>query len=181
MIQVVGSTNLSFMFPADRKTAYAYYQDLGRVVNHLPHISLKHVGPDEGQFRVMYETVEMGAYHIRILCDVQADLDETCQVLRFVSVENPPPVAAKSGLNSATARGYYDSDSLFFDEGDQTRIEYSLRLSTDLPTPIALRLVPDKVMNKIADNITYWRIKEIASVFIEKSVAAFPEWLTQNH
>lgn len=175
MIDVVGSTHLSFMFPAPPETAYRYYQDIERVVEHLPHIHLARVlGNDT--FRLMYDTVELGAYRIRILCDVRAELDDSYGLLRFAPVEKSPAVVPKAGLNSVTARGYYASNSYFTSEGDQTRIEYELDLRAELPPPLALRLVPAGILNRISANITNWRIKEIAGGFIESSIAHFPEW-----
>lgn len=175
MIDVVGSAKLSFMFPAPRETAYQYYQDMGRVVQHLPHIHLISILDDE-TFRLMYDTVELGAYRIRILCDVQAELDETRQLLRFNPVAKSPHIEMKAGFKSATARGYYASNSYFVSEGEQTRIEYELDLQAELPTPLALRVVPGGVLNRISYNITNWRIDEIAGGFIENSIAHFPQW-----
>ncbi|MCA9978016.1 MAG: hypothetical protein R3E31_13440 [Chloroflexota bacterium] len=179
MIQVGGTTKLSFMFPANRDIAYAYYLDMERVVRSLSHIEFISAGPN-GSYRLAYNTIELGAYHIRIICDVQAEIDETGQLLRFLPVEQAPQISPKSGFNSATTRGYYYSASRFFDEGEQTRIEYQLDLKAELPTPIALRVVPEKVLNKISYNITTWRIKEIAGGFIEDSIARFPQW-QQEH
>lgn len=179
MITVLGSTKLSFMFPTDRETAYQYYLDMGRVVQFLPHISM--VSANGSHFyRLAYETVELGAYHIRILCDVEAVHDASYELLRFQPVELSPDVPAKAGFNSAVTRGFYRSESYFVSEGEQTRIEYSLQLHADLPTPIALKVVPGSVLNKIAQNITNWRIKEIAGGFIEGSIAYFPQWLHEN-
>ncbi len=175
MIQVVGTTQLSFMFPASRPTAYAYYLDMQRIAQSLPHIQFISANADHS-YRLAYNTIELGAYHIRIICDVQAEVDTTWQLLRFLPIEQNPPVATQSGFNSATARGYYYSVSRFFDEGSQTRVEYQLDLKADLPTPLALRVVPEKVLNKISYSITNWRIKEIAGGFIEDSIARFPQW-----
>jgi hypothetical protein len=61
-------------------------------------------------------------------------------------------------------------------EGEQTRIEYELDLQAELPTPLALRVVPGGVLNRISYNITNWRIDEIAGGFIENSIAHFPQW-----
>lgn len=180
MIEVVGTTQLSFMFPADRITAYAYYLDMGRVVRSLPHIQFISAGL-ENSYRLAYDTIELGAYHIRIICDVQAETDDTAQVLRFLPVEHDPQITDKASFNSATARGYYYSASHFFDEGEQTRIEYQLDLKAALPTPLALRVVPGKVLNKISYNITNWRIKEIAGGFIEDSITRFPQWLQETN
>ena len=179
MIKVLGSTTLSFMFPADQEIAYQYYLDMGRIVQFLPHISLISAS-DSNFFRLAYETVELGAYHIRILCDVEIIRDTDSKLLQFQPVELPPEVPTKSGFNSASGRGYYRSESYFMPEGEQTRIEYHLQLNANLPTPLALKVVPTSVLNKIARNITNGRIKEIAGGFIEGSVAYFPQWLQEK-
>jgi len=180
MIKVLGSTTLSFMFPADQETAYQYYLDMGRIVQFLPHISMVSAN-DRNFFRLAYETVELGVYHIRILCDVEAIRDADGDLLQFQPVELSPDVPAKSGFNSSSGRGYYRSESYFIPEGEQTRIEYHLQLSADLPTPLALKVVPISALNKIAQNITNGRIKEIAGGFIKGSVAYFPQWQQEKH
>ncbi len=179
MIRVLGSTTLSFMFPAERETAYRYYLEMSRVAQFLPHIHLISANGNN-TFRLAYETTEVGAYHIRILCDVQAVTDSNHEVLTFEPVQHPPNIQPKSGFNSALTRGFYHSKSRFFAEGDQTRIEYHLDIQADLPTPHALKIVPAAVLNKISQNITNWRIKEIADGFIENSIAAFPQWLQNS-
>ncbi len=174
MIEVRGSTQLSFLFPANWQTAYCYYQEIEKIVLFLPHIRL--LGANGGSvFRLAYETTELGAYHIRIICDVEAIFDRENRLLAFLPAEYPPVIPDEAGFRSATTRGYYQSQSYFFAEGQYTRIEYHLKLQADLPTPRALRPLPTAVLNKISHNITHWRIQQIARGFIENSIAAFQQ------
>ena len=175
MIQVIGSTNLTFTFPAERSVAYEYYRNIPRLVSYLPHIQLVQTD-GENHYRMLYNTIELNIYHIRIYCDVRVEFSLHEALLRIVPVERFPRVKPKSSLNSATTQGIYHSESRFYDEGTQTRIEYTLHLEADLPTPAGLRLVPNGVVGMITDNITKRRIKEIAGGFITNSITAFPAW-----
>lgn len=183
MIKIVGSTRRSFIFPAELPAAFAYYSDLGRILTYLPHISLMRAFAYD-QFRVLYNTLELGAYHIRIFCDMHAVLGKEGEwVLRIQPWDGGhPPVRPEAGLSSSTARGYFNSESVFRQVGPgQTEIDYSLQLRSKLPTPLGLRLVPGRVVNHIAESIMTMRIHEIAEGFIERSIEAFPHWLGEMH
>jgi hypothetical protein len=178
MITVAGSIHRSFTFPAELPIAYCYFSDLGRVLSYLPHILLvREYGYD--QFRMLYSTTELGVYHIRIFCDLTARLDEKERALYVDPMNSARPVKARAGVKSATAQGYYSSTSLFREAGAETLIEYDLQLWSELPTPMGLRLMPATVVNRVAQSITKWRIREIAEGFIERSIDAFPHWLAE--
>ena len=178
MIQVSGSETRSFMVPAELPTAFAYYSDLARVLTYLPHISVVRAYSDD-QFRVLYSTTELGIYHIRIFCDLQASIDERERSLILQPMVDVPQVHPTVGAKSVTAQGYYRSRSVFRDTGGATSIEYSLELEADLPTPLGLRLVSGNVVARIAQEITQRRTREIADGFIERSIDAFPSWLAE--
>ena len=181
MIRVAGSVHRSFVFPAERPLAYAYYADIGRVLSYLPHICLARTyGPD--RLRLLYHSTELGIYRIRIFADVQTSLEDG-RVLHVRPLADTPSVKPQSGAHSATAQGYFTSQSTFQDMGNQTRIEYNLRLRADLPTPQGLRIMPGLVVGGIARSITNMRIREIVEGFIDRSIDAFPHWLDElrNH
>lgn len=181
MIRVTGSARRSFVFPAELPLAYAYYADIGRVLSYLPHICLvRTYGPD--RLRLLYSSTELGIYQIRIFADVQTKLEDG-RVLRIRQLGEVPPVKVAASSHSATTQGYFSSLSIFRDEGDKTRIDYSLQLRADLPTPLGLRLMPGRLVDGIARSITNLRIREIVEGFIERSTDAFPHWLAelQNH
>ncbi len=157
--------------------AYAYYSDVGRLLSYLPHICLvREYGPD--RFRLLYNTTELGTYHIRIFADVEATLGEQW-VLRIRPLSGISPVRSQAGISSSTAQGYFTSRSVFCDAGDETRVEYHLKLQADLPTPLGLRFMPGMMVRRIANSITKMRIGEVVEGFIERSVAAFPHWLDE--
>ncbi len=80
MIRITGTTRQTFSFPADVATASRFYRDFSRILHYLPHIQLvKAYGPD--QFRVMYHTLELSVYRVRIYCDLQVSYDEASQTL----------------------------------------------------------------------------------------------------
>lgn len=172
MIEVAGAVQRSFIFPASRPAAFAFYGDFSRIIGHLSHISLTRTYED-GRFRVLYDSTELGLYHIRIYCDAQVEPDQKKWVLRVKPLEGKPPIKPQAGLNSSKAQGLYSSESVFHDEGGHTLIDYKLKLNAQLPPPLALKLVPGKILDEIAWNITHWRIHQIADSFIESSIAAF--------
>lgn len=177
MIKVSGSAHRSFTFPGELPLVYAYYADVGRLLNFLPHICLvRDYGPD--RFRLLYNTTELGTYHIRIYADVETMLDKGW-VLRVKPLGGISPVKSQAGISSTTAQGYFQSESVFYDEGEQTRIEYSLQLRADLPRPLGLRFMPGYAVKRIAHSITKMRIREIVEGFVDRSVDAFPHWLTE--
>lgn len=182
MIKVAGHAERSFVFPAELPIAYAYYGDVARLLNYLPHISLvRAYGPD--RFRLLYNSTELGAYQIQIFADVQTTLDEGW-VLRVHPLSGIAPAASSASLHSSTAQGFFASRSFFRDEGEETHIDYSLDLRAKLPTPLGLRLMPGGVINRIASSITNSRIRETVEGFVNLSIAAFPHWLAEirnNH
>lgn len=177
MININSAAKLSFMFPSDRVTAYAYYSDMHRLVSHLRYITLVRHGAD-CQFRMYYNTVELGAYHIHVYCDVRMELDSEKSVIRIVPVDNDPPIETAVTFTSTTTRGYYSSEAYFYEAGeDQTRIEYTLRMKATPPRPAGLGFMPQRFVDGIAHNITTNRVKEIAEHFITSSLESFPIWL----
>jgi hypothetical protein len=178
MIKIAGSVHRSFTFPAELPLAFTYYSDLGRILTYLPHISLVRAYA-YNQFRMLYNTTELGTYRIRIFCDLQAQLDGKGHALLIKPLDIAPPVEPEAGLRSSMAQGFYSSRSVFRDKGDKTRVEYNLRLWANLPTPLGLRFMPGSVIGRIANNITNWRMREIADGFIERSIDAFPHWLAE--
>jgi hypothetical protein len=69
MLKVAGSASLSFVFPARRPIAYAFYSDMQRLVSYLPHIELLYE-ETEFEYRMRYQSTELGTYHLSIFCDV---------------------------------------------------------------------------------------------------------------
>jgi hypothetical protein len=181
MIKVSGSARRAFAFPAELPVAYAYYADVGRVLSYLPRICLvRAYGPD--RFRLVYRSTELGVYHVRIFADVETRLEEGW-VLRVAPLNSSSPLKGRADAHTTSTQGYFSSRSVFYDEGEQTRIEYNLKLWGDLPTPRGLRFMPGFMVDRVAATITGMRMAEIVAGFIERSVDAFPDWLAemQNH
>lgn len=175
MLKVSGSARLSFLFPANRETAYEYYSDMHRLVSHLQYIELISEGPGL-EYRMYYNTVELATYHIHVYCDVRMDLLPGDHIIRIVPIENLPPIETQVTLSTTTTRGYYSSEAYFTDEGAETRIDYTLKLQAEPPRPLGMRFMPARIVDSVAQNITTKRLKEIAEGFISSSISAFPAW-----
>ncbi len=178
MIKIASSVKIAFMFPANRDTAFAYYSDIPRLVEHLKHIDLVPTeNLVENEYRLWYHTVELGRYHIHVYCDIRVELDDKNHRILLLPIQSYPPVPTKVTVNSTSTRGYYSSEGFFIAAGpDSTRIEYTLKLQASPPKPKGMRLVPGKIVDSVAQNITTSRMKEIADGFIESSVQGFPLW-----
>jgi hypothetical protein len=180
MIQVAGNARRTFAFPADLPTAFAYYSDVSRVLGYLPHIVLVRAFSYD-QYRMLYDTVELGVYHIRIFCDIQTRLvaNGKQNLIRISPLTGVTPVEPHANLRAVTAQGAYTSTSTLHREGDRTEVEYSMALQARLPTPLGLRMMPGSMVDAIASNIAHARIHEIINGFVERSVEAFPYWLEE--
>lgn len=177
MINITGSITRAFVFPALPEVALVYYSDLSRVAEFLPHISLVHTYA-YNQIRMLYETVELGAYTIQIYSDLESSVDWEKTLLRVypVKIETAAPVEPETSVRHSTGSGLFAIDAEFFDMGNQTRVEYVIRLKAELERPLGMRLMPKRVVKRIAQSITDERVREIADGFIKQSVEAFPEW-----
>ena len=132
MIHLTGSTQRSFIFPADQATALAYYSDINRICPFLSHISVVR-NYDPGQYRLLYSTVEMGFYQIRIFCDIRMTLDMRGHRLLINPLEGIPPVRTITSLYSIDCQGLYSSESIFGADGDQTRCRLQHQPSGQVP------------------------------------------------
>ncbi|MEW5868634.1 MAG: DUF1997 domain-containing protein [Chloroflexota bacterium] len=172
MIEIVGLAHRSFIFPADQQNTFTYYNDLQQAFNHLPHISLLQCFSDT-QYRMRYSTVEMGIYRVRIICDLQVESDPTAWAIRIRPLAAARPMRSEWNLHSLSGYGYFNSESLFFEQGEQTRVDYHLKLNARLPVPLGLRYMPSTVIQRIANSIVNARMTEIADQFIARSVKAY--------
>ncbi len=178
MIEISGSVRRSFSFPADLPLAYAYYCDVERLLTYLPHICMVRTFGSR-QFRMLYDTVELGVYHIRIFWDVDTVLDGG-RVIHVRPLAGSRPVGPAAGLYSSTAQGHFHSESVFraAEAGQaETRIDYRLQLEARLPVPLAARFMPAVVLDRIGNSIMHIRMRDIADGFIQRSIDAFPHWL----
>jgi hypothetical protein len=169
MITVAGAAHRSFPFPAGCPAAFDFYSHARRTLSILPHISiLRQYGPD--RFRVLYHTTELGIYQVRLICDIQVEIDRQNWVLRIRPLDGVAPVGSEAGLYSLTAPACFTSESIFTPAGEATQVDYRLKLWAELPAPFGIRLMPERVLDSIAHSITEWRIDEIAGGFIERSI-----------
>ncbi len=160
------------MFPGDLRAATAYYRDFDTILGLLPHISLVHkYAPN--QYRALYHTIELGVYRVKIYCDLQVHYDAATHTLDVTALPGRPPIKQSVTIQSLIAQGYFTSRSIFQADGPCTRIDYALQLQASLPKPFGLSLMPDVVMNQIANSIAEWRIHEIAEGFIARSIDAY--------
>jgi hypothetical protein len=173
MIRIMGAVERSFTVPGELAAVARYYRQYDRILGLLPHIhKIKAYTAED--FRMVYDTVELGIYRVQIYCDLRAKFDEKAHILTVAPLAGMPPVKEKVSVTSLIAQGYYNSASAFQAEGRQaTRVDYRIELRAELPKPFGLGLVPDAVIERIAREITYWRIDEIADGFIQRSLADF--------
>jgi hypothetical protein len=169
MITLAGTAHHSFTFPADCRAALGYFCDARRTLSCLPHITiLKEYARD--RFRLWYRATELGIYQVLLSCDIQVEPDWENGVLRIHPLKSGPAVPSQAGMYSLTAPATFQSESIFTGAGSQTQVDYRLHLHAELPTPLAVRLLPKRVLDGIAHSISDRRMDEIAVRFIERSI-----------
>lgn len=172
VIQLAGSAQRTYLFPAVRARAFGYYCDLARTMQFLPHISIvEQYAPD--QLRVLYTATESGLYRVRIYCDVRITIDQAHHRLQLGPLAGHPPVKNDLRLNAMTCQGQYASETVFLDAGSRTQIDYRLNLQASMPRPLTLRLIPPGLLAGAAHAIMDVRIAEITGSFIDQSIRAY--------
>ena len=174
MIKITGSIKRSFIFPAIATDAMAYYCQIERIIQFLPHISLVHKY-SEDQLRVLYQSQELGTYTIRIYSDLGCELDHSEKAISVFPIKLPeaPEIPTTATMRETSGHGLFAIDAKFFALGEKTRVEYIIRMQGELERPAGMKLMPRRVVNKIARSITENRIREIADGFIQQSVTAY--------
>ncbi len=179
MIKLQGTAQKEYSFPADPQTAIHYFTDFQRIVTFLPHIKIDTVF-DDNALRLHYQTVELGAYTISLYADVISIVNTEKQQIVVKPLMDKTPVEDVATLSTATSYGFFASTAQFFADGDKSKIDYKLKLGAKLPKPRGLRMMPGRVVNRIAQSISEGRVNEIAEGFFSNAIEAFPEWLANQ-
>jgi hypothetical protein len=180
MITLNGTVQRLFYFPADPLTSMVYFSDLSRATFHLPHITLVETYTDN-RVRIRYQTVEIGAYTINIFCDLELTVDVANKVIRIDPLAGCAPVEDNATLNATTGYGFYTSTArLLPAEDDGTTIDYQFQFTSKLERPRGLRMMPRRIVDRIAQSISLGRVEEIADGFMESATEAFPDWLAKQ-
>jgi hypothetical protein len=180
MITLNGSIRRRFFFPADPPTTLSYFSDLSRVAYWLPHINVVETYTRD-KVRIRYQTVELGAYTINIYCDLESIVDAAQQIITITPLAGCEEVESTATLNAATGYGYYTSSAQLFAEDGGTGIDYSFHFKSDLQRPRGLRMMPKRVVDRIAHSISLGRVEEIAEGFMRNALDAFDEWLDEQN
>ena len=175
MITLNGTVQRRFYFPADPLTTLIYFSELSRVTLLLPHINVVETYSSD-KVRIRYQTVELGAYTINIYCDLECLCDVEKQSIIIEPLAGCDPVELESTLNATTGYGYYSSSALLFAEDGGTGIDYRFEFKSTLQRPRGLRMMPKRVVDRIAHSISLGRVEEIADGFMENALEAFDEW-----
>lgn len=179
MIRLNGSTQREFTFPADPQTAFHYFSDLQRVAFLLPHITVTHIYAPNA-LRVHYQSVELGAYTINIFADLYSAAAADEMTIYVQPLKGVETVAGEATLNTATGQGFFSSIARFSSNGSHTHIDYRLKLEAEMPRPRGLRMMPGRVVNRIAASISQERVREIANGFMEAAIQYFPDWSAEE-
>lgn len=175
MITLNGKILRHFYFPADPLTSLIYFSELSRVTPLLPHITVIETYSSE-KVRIRYQTVELGAYTINIICDLVSVVDVEKMEISIGPLSGCKVVKSESTLNATTGYGFYASHARLYEEDDGTGIDYDFHFKAELQRPRGLRMVPRRVVDRIAQGISSERVEEIVEGFVENALEAFPEW-----
>lgn len=179
MISLNGSIQRKFHFPADLLTTLIYFSDLNRVVYLLPHIGIVE-SYGNNKVRIRYQTVELGAYTINIFCDLSLNVDVDNNVIHVTPLPDCEAVGTSATLNATTGYGYYSSVAKLYPHEAGTSIDYQLKFESDLPRPRGLRMMPKRVVDRIAQSISIGRVEEIAEGFMQNARDAFDRWQAEQ-
>jgi hypothetical protein len=175
MISLNGSIQRKFFFPADLLTTLIYFSDLTRAVYFLPHIENEETYSNN-KVRIKYQTVELGAYTINIFCDLSLEVDVDRSIITVSPLTGYDEVPSSATLNATTGYGYYSSTARLFPEEGGTGIDYQLSFESKLQRPRGLRMMPKRVVDRIAQSISIGRVEEIAEGFMANAREAFETW-----
>ena len=179
MITLNGAVKRRFFFPADPTTTLIYFSDLSRVTYFLPYINIVETYSSD-RVRIRYQTVELGAYTINIYCDLDFAVDLEKRTIVVGPLSGREEVAPEATLNATTGYGYYASSALLFPEDGGTGIDYHLQFQSKLQRPRGLRMMPRRVVDRIAHSISLGRVEEIAEGFMENALNAFDAWRAEQ-
>ncbi len=176
MITLNGSVQRHFYFAADPLTSLIYFSQLDRIAHHLPHIGVVD-SYDENRVRIRFQTVELGAYTITIYCDLELTVDVPGNAIYIRPLDGCPPVPDEATLNATTGYGFFTNTArLTPGEDDSTNIDYRFQFESRLERPRGLRMMPKRIVDRIAQSISMGRVGEIADGFMENATDAFGDW-----
>jgi hypothetical protein len=179
MIKLNGAAQREFQFASDVRSAMQYFGILSQMVEHLPHIELLETySPTE--VRVCYSTLELGAYTINLITDLQCQVDEESRSIVIRPLKGKDPVRSEASLNSTTGYGYFTSAAYLDHCEEGTLIDFRLKMAANLPRPRGLRMMPGRVVNRIASSISQGRVNEIMEGFMANAIEAFPAWMANQ-
>ena len=181
MIQISGSITRTFILSSPPEPALLFFDDIIRVIDFIPHITLIHCYSND-QIRTMYESEELGSYTIRIYSDLAIDRrwDEGILEVYSAQIATAVPIEPTATMRDTTGSGLFAIQVQLFDLGEQTRIEFTTKLQANLIRPKGMRVMPKRVVNRIAQSITETRTREIADGFIKNAIENYDNWLMQN-
>ena len=179
MITLNGTIQRRFFFPADPLITLIYFSNLSRVTYLLPHINIVKTYSSD-RVRICYQTVELGAYTINIYCDLESSVDVEKQSIVIGSSAGYEEVASEATLNTTTGYGHYTSSALLIPEDGGTGIDYFFRFQSTLQRPRGLRMMPRRVVDRMAHSISLGRVEEIAEGFMENALRAFDAWRAEQ-
>ena len=181
MINITGSITRTFILPSPPAPTLLFFNDIHRVIDFIPNITLIETY-SENKIRVCYESQELGSYTIRIYADLTFDYNWDDYVLHVHTIKIPTavPVEQIATMRETTGQGLFEIEVNLFDLDGQTRIEFTNRLQAKLLRPKGMRLMPKRVINRIAQGITENRNREIADGFIKNAIENYTDWLAQK-
>lgn len=179
MIKLNGAAQREFQFASDANSAMQYFGVLSQMIEHLPHIDIIEVYSSH-EVRVLYSTLELGAYTINIITDLVCKIDDENMTILIKPLKGKEPVNGEASLNSTIGYGYFTSAAYLKDCEEGTFIDFRLKMAANLPRPRGLRMMPGRVVNRIASSISQGRVNEIIDGFMVNAVEDFPIWMAEQ-
>lgn len=172
MIHVALSVQRSFLFPADLAATAAYCRDFDRILKYLPRLHrVKAFAQD--QYRILCSPNELGVFRLDFYRDLEAHYDDETRTLYANPLAGIPPAQAKATLTSITSQGSYSGKSVPIPSGKDTQVDYGVDIAATVPKQLEWKLMPDQIIERVAENRTRQHLSEMTDQFIARAIDEF--------
>lgn len=167
MLSITASERRNFHLNAPLDRCEAHFSDFAQMLEDLPDVRLVQTRAP-GRHRVVYRVTIANIYQVSLYSDVRARFDTRARALVVEPDERHTTVLPKATLVSLTGQGEYRSRLTLRPSGEGTYVSYQVSLSAEVPTPVALRLLPAAVARRAVRSVVSERLQHTIDQFIQR-------------
>jgi len=171
MLPIAVSEERRFHLDASLPRCAAQFGDFVRMLQDLPELRLVRTRAP-GHHRIAYTEAIAEVYRVELRSEVRATFDVRQQALVVQPDKAADPVPPRVTLRSMTGQGSYSSRLALRLAGAGTDVvDFQLRLSAELPTPAALRLLPAAMARRAVETVVRQRLQQVLDGFVQRASA----------